>query len=242
MTVKQIADLLKELGSDVELRKRKDGGYLITKINGVRYKGAEGNRVAREMLTPMNIPNVQLSAGRAKQLKMIKPKKGTKPSKLEAIPEDVKTKIKDLQKKYKKASNKSKRDAGSIGIRHYRYMKKKYGEKEAREYLERAERYIEGNAYDENIYAIIQRIRMDEEDEMIRTVGGADKLEAIASKLEGIMNQGSIKTDGLNKIVEALYEMEQIIMTSYDKQSVRTATNNFYRRASSIIKASATIK
>lgn len=233
MTNQQIAELLKELGFDIKYRKRKDGGILITKINGASYTGAQGNEQARNLAQSLGIKNATISAKRIKQLKTIKPKKGTFGRKLEAVPEDVKKQIKELQKKYRKTSNKSKRDAGSVGIRNYRYMKAKYGEREARDYLDRAERYIEDRAYDENIYAIIQRIKADG-DGMEASL--RDKMYKVADKLEEVMRNGYIKTEALNRIVFILYEMESSWNTARTAQEQGALVNTFTNQALTIIR------
>lgn len=233
MTNQEIAELLKELGYDIKYRKRKDGGILITKINGASYKGAQGNTQARDIAQSLGIKEATISAKRIKQLKTIKPKKGTFGRKLEPIPEDVKEQIKELQKKYRKASNKSKRDAGSVGIRNYRYMKKKYGEREARDYLDRAERYIEDRAYDENIYAVIKKVR-DDGDAMEATLG--EKMYRVADKLEEVTRTGYIKTEALNRIVFILYEMESSWPSARTAEEKRTLVNIFTNQALTIIR------
>ena len=68
---KSILEIIKELqasGRIVKYRKRSDGGYIITEINGVKYKAAQGNKVARQ------IANAPLSEFRSRQLKRITPK------------------------------------------------------------------------------------------------------------------------------------------------------------------------
>ena len=233
MTNREIAELLKSLGYDVKYRERKDGGILITKIDGTSFSGAKGNAKAREMAGVLGFKNTTLSAKRAKQLKMIKPKKRQGVKKLEAVPEDVRSKIKDLQKKYKKTSDITKRDAGSVGIRHYRYMKKKYGDREARAYLERAERYIEGYAYSENIQSLILRINMDADS--LPTQYG-DKLRSVSEALEMANRDGYIKTETINHIVELLYDFEKDYGTVKTEQELNTLVNIFTNRAKTLIK------
>ena len=50
MTIKKIIDKLRSDGVRVQYRKRTDGGYYITSINGAKYKGKAGNRLARSLL------------------------------------------------------------------------------------------------------------------------------------------------------------------------------------------------
>jgi hypothetical protein len=44
-----VVRILQSAGHSVQWRKRTDGGIIITSIDGVKYKAAEGNKIAREM-------------------------------------------------------------------------------------------------------------------------------------------------------------------------------------------------
>lgn len=48
MTLKEVVDYLKKRGVSIEFRERSDGSLRIVSIDGIRYKGSEGNNKARE--------------------------------------------------------------------------------------------------------------------------------------------------------------------------------------------------
>lgn len=53
---------LENRGYKISFRKRRDGGYLITKINGKRFTGAKGNRLAR------SLTNIHISKNNINQI------------------------------------------------------------------------------------------------------------------------------------------------------------------------------
>lgn len=48
MTLKEVVDYLKKRGASIEFKERSDGSLRIVSIDGIRYKGSEGNNKARE--------------------------------------------------------------------------------------------------------------------------------------------------------------------------------------------------
>lgn len=48
MTLKEVVDYLKKRGVSIEFKERSDGSLRIVSIDGIRYKGSEGNNKARE--------------------------------------------------------------------------------------------------------------------------------------------------------------------------------------------------
>ena len=63
MKVRELIADLKEKGYQVKFRERTDGGVIITEINNMKFKGAEGNAEARRIV------RVDLSPARMTQLK-----------------------------------------------------------------------------------------------------------------------------------------------------------------------------
>ena len=148
----KLISIVKELqkqGVDIKYRVRKDGGILITKVSGMRFSGAEGNRFVR------TLTGQQLSEAQLKQRKAIKPPKKISPSlrKKTPVPEDIKRTIKKLQGIYRKDNKR-----GKPTIKNIRYVIETLGEEKAREQLKMSEYYVMGIAYDENIEALIQRL------------------------------------------------------------------------------------
>lgn len=141
MRLKDIVKDLQNEGFEIEFRARSDGGILITKINGVSFKGASGNTRAR------SIAGVQLSEAQISQRSYNVKKfiKGFKKPK-EKFDEDLKQKVKDVQAIWRK--NKTN---GKITMRKARAHFKKEGRKGVIDYLDKMERYGIGLAYEENV-------------------------------------------------------------------------------------------
>ena len=141
MLLKDIISELQEDGFVIEFKTRSDGGLLITKINGVSFKGASGNTRARQ------IAGVQLSEAQIQQrsynvAKYIKNVKHPK----EKFDDDLKAKVKKVQYTWRK--NKVN---GKITMRKAREHFKREGRKGVIDYLNKMERYGSGYAYYENV-------------------------------------------------------------------------------------------
>lgn len=153
---KSILEIIKELqasGRSVKYRKRSDGGYIITEINGIKYKAAEGNKVARE------ISNAPLSEFRSRQLKRITPKT-KRAAKQRVVPKALKIKndvvddeLKSLLRKAQKLWRKTARytKGSSPTIRNLRWTIRNEGREVAIQKLENIIRYAKGYANYENI-------------------------------------------------------------------------------------------
>lgn len=150
MTIKELAELMVQMGHDIKLQKRSDGGYLITKIDGVSYKGASGNIQAR------SVAGVQISQARAYQLSRIRPPKKIAPKqrKQTKLPEDLVKKMRKIQREWRKTHSDIK---GSISMRGLRYQYEKYGREQAELELDKSYRYAQGLAYIENVQWMIDR-------------------------------------------------------------------------------------
>ena len=141
MLLKDIVSELQLKGFEIEFRQRSDGGLLITKINGVSFKGSSGNTRARQ------IAGVQLSEAQIQQRefnvkKYIKNFKKPK----EKFDEDLKQKVKRVQRiwRYNKVN-------GRITMRKAREHFKQEGRKGVEDYLNKMARYGQGFAYDDNV-------------------------------------------------------------------------------------------
>ena len=66
MTTRQLVQQLQSQGYQVKYHIRKDGGVLISSINGAKFKGAKGNIYARQLL------GVEISQRRSQQLSKIR--------------------------------------------------------------------------------------------------------------------------------------------------------------------------
>lgn len=141
MLLKDIIKDLIDTGFEIEYRIRQDGGLLITKINGVSFKGASGNARARQ------IAGVQLSEAQISQrsFNVRKYIKGYKHPK-DKFDDDLKAAVKRVQYQWRK--NKV---HGRITMRKAREHFKHEGKRGVLEYLSKMERYGKGFAYEENV-------------------------------------------------------------------------------------------
>lgn len=153
MTIKKSIKELRSRGYRVTYRQRKDGGVLIKSINGHKYKGAKGNKVARGLL------GQKLSTARAYQLHRLNPRKGddwTRPAaKVRTkLPEALTKELRSVQRLWRKGTGLVKAHTtiqGTISKGNLRYVYETYGEQVAWEKLLKAKRYTQGYAYEENI-------------------------------------------------------------------------------------------
>ena len=157
--------ILKQQGYRVKFRTRKDGGILITSINGKKFSQAKGNAYARSLL------GERLSSARSYQLARLNPyivkgktrvyRQGfegrVRPSahKKKRLPEDIRRELQRVQRLWRKGGGALQKGhstiAGSITTSNIRYQYETYGREVAMERLAKARRYAEGYAYEENI-------------------------------------------------------------------------------------------
>ena len=197
MTIKDLAELLVEQGHDIKLRKRADGGYIISKIDGVSFKGASGNIKARK------ITGAELSHARTYQLARIKPPKKVAPMqrKKAPLPEDLVKKLRKVQREWRKTHQDI---GGTISMRGLRYQYENYGEEEALASLDKSYRYTQGYAYIENVQWMIERLKqmagkLDDSEQSI--------LSRIISKIES--RTINFKEEWIHECYQEIYEFEK---------------------------------
>ena len=149
MTLREIVAGLQQAGYKVTYRNRSDGGIIITSINGKRYKGAEGNKIAREIL------GLKISTRRSQQLRKIT---RTRRSKLPKpiTPESLEQQRKRVVRKWRKAGLE-----GSIAKSNLEAVIRDRGVAGAKTYLDNMEKRAEGYANEGEIEALIQRLQQD---------------------------------------------------------------------------------
>lgn len=197
MSVKEIAELLVKQGHKVNVRKRSDGGYIITSIDGMKYVGATGNIEARRIV------GATLSHARAYQLKRIKPPKRVAPAKRKKapIPEDLKRDLTRVQREWRK---KHEDVGGAVSTRGLRYILETYGYDVAKASLDKSLRYAQGYAYIENVQWLIERLRQamnkaeDNEVSMIQSI-----IDYISDHIL------TFKEEWINACYQAIYEFEK---------------------------------
>jgi len=150
MTLREIVNELRAQGHQVEIYNRKDGGILVKSIDGMSFKAAEGNTLARQMGQSLGL-TTELSAARKTQLKIIKPKGKRTP-----IPKALEVKLKKVQKAYN--VHKVPIKQGRITKKVLRQVLEEEGVEAARKKLTAAQRYAEGYATNTTIDAFVASI------------------------------------------------------------------------------------
>lgn len=193
--LRQIVEELRAEGFSVTARARSDGSIIITSISGQKFKGAEGNTLARQ-LTGNTLPEEF-----KKQLESIKPPKGVSPQSRKEIelPPLLIAQIKKAQKVWR-AEGMAKKGRGTITTPRVRDIYKSKGFKEATNALTEKIKYAQGIAYSKNVE--IQ----------------AAKLEALANQLlpnpaKRLRKLAQYLRDNAARIKEK--ELEQLIIIGY---------------------------
>lgn len=152
-TLIDVVQKLQSQGHRVKFHRRKDGGIVITRINGISFRGKTGNVRAREMA------GVELSLARKVQLERIRtPKKQWGHKKQAPLPKEIIKQMRKVQKEWRKTHPDIR---GTISTSNVRYYYSQYGEEKTLEAIDKALRYAQGYAYIENVLIIIERINQD---------------------------------------------------------------------------------
>jgi len=195
MNVIDLIKRLKELGHEVKFFHRKDGGYVITKIDGHTYSGKSGNKTARLML------GEKLSEARSVQLARIRTPKGKRAVKQEAIPEELEKMLKKTQREWRKTHPDIR---GTISKRGLRYFLREEGYEKAKAALDKAWRYTQGYAYLENVQFLIQRIQADL---YKKPFSDNPSMSAVIERIR--TKQLAFKEEWIQHCYDALYEWEK---------------------------------
>ena len=197
MTIRQLIPELRQKGYNVTYKTRKDGGILITSINGERFKGAKGNIRAR-LLTGHT-----LNKRREAQLTKITRERVLHPRKIPVeTPLDMERYRKRVMRKWRKAGL-----TGSISKKNLRRIIEDRGFEGAKTYLEEMERHTEGKAYYGEIDTLLSRINED-----ITTLKGQQDYESVEwlQKAYDLINskRDEFKQEWIFPIFERLYDFE----------------------------------
>ena len=197
MTVKEIAEILAENGHNIKIRKRSDGGYIISSIDSEKFKGASGNIRARQIV------GATISQARSYQLARIRPPKKVSPMKRkqQPLPKEL---VKGLRKAQREWRKNHPDVAGTISMKGLRYQYEKYGQEVAMASLNKSYRYAQGYAYIENVNWLIERLSQDK--------NKANVLEK--STLDEIINEIKTKQfvfreEWISEIYDEIYEYEK---------------------------------
>lgn len=196
INVRKMVAELKTKGYEVTFRVRSDGGILITSIDGVKYKGAAGNKMAR-LLTG----NV-LSKRRTAQLSKITRERKVKPRKIPVeTPADLERYRKRVMRKWRKATL-----TGSISKRNLRKIIEERGFEGAKKYLEEMERHTEGKAYKGQINVLLSKLDQDIAI-MYDSPDEVEELEKIKTLIKD--NEDNITPQMIFNILDWLYDWEK---------------------------------
>ena len=197
MTLRELVKELRSQGHQVEYYNRKDGSILIRSIDGVDYKGAAGNAVARAIGHSMNL-NAELSQARKTQLNIIKPKGKRTP-----LPKALEVKLKKVQKAYN--VNKVPIKQGRITKKLIRQILEEEGEEAARKKLTRAQRYAEGYATNATLESFISSVASYR---MLFNQGSQEYEALLQLEKDVKLSSGIIKDEWIYPAYKELYEIK----------------------------------
>lgn len=206
LTTRQIVAQLRKQGHKISFIERNDGGIRITKIDGQRFQGSEGNVQARKMT------GVKLSERREKQLhkpSMVTPKGKWSHKRKSELSDEEKRQIQRLQRLWhRKQVREGYLQEGMPTRSNYRYIKEHYGLEEAQRRLMESERYALGYAYLENVNALISRLQLDmgKLPQNLR-----EHFQEVIDKIEE--KRFTFKDIWINKINEVTYDWEKVPVT-----------------------------
>ena len=216
----KLIEIIRELqrqGNVINYYHRKDGGYIITSINGIKYRGATGNNVARSMLGTTLEESISSNKGLIRTLgKNISYKKGR--AKKEKLDEDVKKSLRRVQRKWRK-NFKDKKGYGTITTRAVREHLKKYGKEATLEHLKQLENYSKGIAYDKNIEALASYIR----DLASKLTGEAQQVALNLAEDIILKGLGYIKEEDIYPCYILLYNLKGDMVQSLQIQILNEA-------------------
>ena len=199
MNLIEIIKLLEEQGHEVEFSHRKDGGYIIRKIDGQHFTGKSGNVIARRMT------GQKLSQAREIQLARIRTPKGKRQMKLEEVPEDVKRMLRKVQTSWRK---KHPDIRGTATMKNVRWFLKTHGKEATMLSLDKSYRYSQGFAYIDNVNHLIERIRLD------LSVEPSSDMEEVISLIESKMML--FKEEWISPCYQALYDWEKGVISDQE--------------------------
>ena len=210
MTVHELIRELERLGYDVIARKRTDGGYIITKINGQTFTGASGNAYARQGLG-VNLSPARMAQTQFNVEKYIKLKEGQHKAK-DKLDEEMVRQLRKVQRIWRKSNIKGK--ITKVKLRGYIREEGKEG---AKRYLERAARYGQGYAYEENVEYLTRYI--EDVAKGIKDRESKDLALQAADKVRSLKEV--FREEWISKVYSYWYE---VIESHYNNETIYKAT------------------
>ena len=185
MSMRQVVDMMRNVGYKVSFYVRKDGGIRITKIDGRSFKGSSGNVRAREIV------GTQLSERRARQLGKLKTPKGKgtyDKRRKKKLDKDVVKKIHKIQRQFNKTKSEGKPTQSN-----YRWVLEHFGKAEADRLLSQSDLYSRGIAYDTNIDHLKDRLTSDAEKLPQRDQNLVQKVVDRLEEMKGVLKEKTLQ-------------------------------------------------
>ena len=195
MTMREVVSKLQSQGHSVDFYVRKDGGILIRSLDGVRYTGAKGNIMARQLA------GTSISEARSAQLKYAtRAQKVKKPT----LDDELRKEYERVKRKWNKAF-KSKggkpHPAGYFGWSRIKYALENYGRNEALRRIREAERYASGIAYSKNVEILSS---------YITSVGNSLGSKELLKLADGLLeNAYKVRDEWIDPAYDELYKLNQ---------------------------------
>lgn len=193
-TIRNIVEQLLSEGFDINYYVRKDGGILIKEINGQKFIGAEGNKIAREMVgeTLSERREVQLQSATSKRKSFV-----------EEYGREAYNQYRRITAKWRKAN--LPKSAGKITMKKFREVIKEKGLKKALEFLTEKDKYASGIAYAKNVEILAYYIqdlgnKLNEDYPSL-----ADEYYNLASDL--LINEDRIREHDIPEAYRQLYRL-----------------------------------
>lgn len=213
MTLIEIVQKYVSEGHKVNYRIRKDGGIIITSIDGMKFtRVGEGNKYIRQV-TGISLSKTRMEQTSYNVNKFIKLQKGQKKASAKNDVEDLKKLTKRVQRIWRKNATVGE---GKVTIRKVRWLAKEYGVEVAKEYLQRRERYAQGYAYEENVNYWVDVLgkmgkgtRLDKQFQELADKLASKKIQVKESdlqKIHDIQYNGSLPLEEKLRQITALIE------------------------------------
>ena len=204
MTLLEVVEKYVSEGHKVGYRIRKDGGIIVTSVDGIKFtRAGTGNKYLRTV-TGSNLSSVRMEQMRYNVNKFIKLKEGQHKASAKKDTQDLKKLTKKVQAQWRK--NKTVGE-GKVTIRKVRYYAEKHGESVARDYLVRRMRYSEGYAYEENVFYwadVLKKRGLTEEAQALKRNASNIRQQLLNDIHDVIYNKGLSKEEQNRQIIELI--------------------------------------
>ena len=203
--LRDIVGQLRRQGHRIIYKVRKDGSIRITSIDGRKFSSrlSQGNMTARAMAgKPMSERALHQRRQYSNRIRKHRiPKKKRAP-----LSPELKKAIRRAQRVIRKATQGGK-TVGTISTANVRHVLENEGEEAAINKLERAVRYFQGYAYEENVDALLMRVHMLQNQFRQSDAAVAAQLERLYGKI--LAKRAVFREAWINPTYTVLYDIER---------------------------------